>query len=216
MTKKLIQAFPQQGGDYWIEPDASSASYFLAAGALLPGTQLTVNNWPESDWQIDARFTSFLNRFTDPDASYPEISRLHDLGDAIMTAIAVAPLLPKPSRFTDLGRLRVQESERVLALRTELTKCGAAVIEEGDTLTVEPSQLHGADIETYDDHRVAMCFATLGLAVPGMRIREPNCVAKTFPNFFAKLAEPPPEGLGAHVLDAATGRELLGDELLGE
>jgi 3-phosphoshikimate 1-carboxyvinyltransferase len=133
-----------------------------------------------------------------------------------MTAIAIAPLLPKPSRFTELGRLRVQESERVFALRTELTKCGAAVIEDGDTLTIQPSTLHGADIDTYDDHRVAMCFATLGLKVPGMRIREPNCVAKTFPNFFAKLSEPAPNGLGASVLDAATGRELRGDKLLAE
>jgi 3-phosphoshikimate 1-carboxyvinyltransferase len=104
----------------------------------------------------------------------------------------------------------------VQALRTELTKCGARVAEDGDTLIVEPSGLHGAEIGTYDDHRVAMCFATLGLKVPGMRIREPNCVAKTFPNFFAKLSEPPPHGLGAKLLDAATGRELLGDELLAE
>jgi 3-phosphoshikimate 1-carboxyvinyltransferase len=216
MTTKVIEAFPGYGGEYWIEPDASSASYFLAAGALLPETRLQVNNWPESDWQIDARFVEFLHRFTDSEAVYHDISRQHDLGDAIMTAIVVAPLLAKPSRFVDLSRLRVQESERVLALRTELTKCGAAVTEEGDTLTVGPSELHGAEIDTYDDHRVAMCFATLGLKVPGMRIREPNCVAKTFPNFFAKLSEAPPDGLGARVLDASTSRVLLGDELLAE
>jgi 3-phosphoshikimate 1-carboxyvinyltransferase len=216
MTSKLLQAFPHHGGEYWIEPDASSASYFLAAAALFPETQLTVNNWPESDWQIDARFVDFLRRFTDEGADYADVSRLHDLGDAIMTAIAVSPLLPKTSRFTDLGRLRVQESERVYALRTELTKCGAHVNEEGDTLIVEPSELYGAEIDTYDDHRVAMCFATLGLKVPGMRIREPNCVAKTFPNFFAKLVEAPPNGLGATVRDAATGRELQGDELIAE
>ena len=216
MTSKLIEVFPRHGGDYWIEPDASSASYFLAAGALLPDSHLQINNWPESDWQIDARFPAFLHRFTAPGLDYADVSRLRDLGDAIMTAIAVAPLLPKPSRFTDLGRLRVQESERVLALHTELTKCGANVTEDGDTLIVEPSELHGAEIDTYDDHRIAMCFATLGLKVPGMRIREPNCVAKTFPNFFAKLSEAPPHGLGAKVLDAATGRELLGDELLAE
>jgi 3-phosphoshikimate 1-carboxyvinyltransferase len=133
-----------------------------------------------------------------------------------MTAIVISPLLPKPSVFIDLGRLRVQESERVAALRTELTKCGAEVIETGDVLEVRPSALHGADIDTYDDHRIAMCFATLGLTVPGMRIREPNCVAKTFPNFFAKLAQPAPDGLGATILDAATGRELTGGDLLAE
>ena len=215
MTSKLIEVFPQHGGEYWIEPDASSASYFLAAAALLPATSLQVHNWPESDWQIDARFVEFLRRFTS-DAEYEDVSRQRDLGDAIMTAIVVAPLLSRPSRFTDLGRLRVQESERVQALRTELTKCGANVTEDGETLIVEPSELRGAEIETYGDHRVAMCFATLGLRVPGMRIREPNCVAKTFPNFFAKLSEAPPNGLGAKVLDAETGRELLGDALLAE
>ncbi len=63
----------------------------------------------------------------------------------------------------------------------ELTKCGARVVEAGDTLEVFPSELHGAEIDTYDDHRIAMCFATLGLRVPGMRIRNPTCVNKTFP-----------------------------------
>jgi 3-phosphoshikimate 1-carboxyvinyltransferase len=215
MTTKLIDIFPRHGGEFVIEPDASSASYFLAAGALLPETRLEVNAWPESDWQIDARFPHFLQRFREAgESSYKPLSRTHDLGDAIMTAIVLAPLLPKPSLFTELGRLRVQESERVAALRTELTKCGADVVETGDTLEVRPSVLHGAEIETYNDHRVAMCFATLGLRVPGMRIREPNCVAKTFPNYFAKLAEPPPNGIGARIIDVATAQELKGEALL--
>jgi 3-phosphoshikimate 1-carboxyvinyltransferase len=216
MTSNLIEVFPQHGGEYQIEPDCSSASYFLAAGALLPETRLGVAAWPESDWQIDGRFVEFLQRFRDEGTEYTDVSRLHDLGDAIMTAIVVAPFLTRSSRFVDLGRLRVQESERVLALRTELTKCGARVIEEGDTLTVFPSKLHGAEIETYDDHRIAMCFSTLGLKVPGMRIRDPRCVNKTFPNFYAKLAAPPPDGLGAPVLDGRTGRALSGDELLAD
>ncbi|HEY4686015.1 MAG TPA: hypothetical protein VII57_08220, partial [Dehalococcoidia bacterium] len=117
-------------------------------------------------------------------------------------------------RFVDLGRLRLQESERVQALRTELTKCGARVIERGDTLEVFPSDLHGAEIETYGDHRIAMAFAILGLRVPGMRIRNPACVGKTFPNFFAKLAAPPPAGLGATVLDTRTRRPLAGAALV--
>jgi 3-phosphoshikimate 1-carboxyvinyltransferase len=217
MTSKLIEAFPRHGGEFRIEPDCSSAGYFLAAGALLPATRLQVASWPESDWQVDARIVDFLERFRgDPAEPYPPLSRLRDLGDAIMTAIVVAPLLPQPSRFVDLGRLRVQESERVQALRTELTKCGARVEEDGDTLTVYPSDLHGAEIETYDDHRVAMCFATLGLRVPGMRIRNPNCVDKTFPNFFAKLAAPPPRGIGATIRDVATGQALSGAALLAD
>lgn len=216
MTSRLIEAFPTYGGDFWIEPDASGASYFLAAGSILPEYGLEVVNWPESGWQIDALFPEFLRRFREPNVAYADVSRTHDLGDAIMTAIAIAPLLPYPSRFTDLGRLRVQESERVYALRTELTKCGVTVEEDGDTLTVYPGVPHGAEIDTYDDHRIAMCFATLGLRAPGMRIKQPNCVAKTFPNFFQRLAQPPPHGLGVTIRDGVSGHELRGEALLAE
>ena len=151
-----------------------------------------------------------------------EISRATDLGDSIMTAIVMAPFETESIKFTDLGRLRVQECERVAALRTELTKCGAKVVEEGDTLTVYPSQareLHGAEIETYDDHRLAMCFAILGLRVPGMRIKNPACVKKTFPNFFQKLAAPPPDGLGVEIWEIKAGqrqRPLSGADLFAD
>jgi len=153
-----------------------------------------------------------------------EVSRMKDLGDSIMLAIVISSvesvvlLAPesKVIRFTNLGRLRLQETERVVALRTELTKCGAKVVEEGDTLTVWPSQLHGAEIETYNDHRMAMCFSVLGLKVPGIKIKNPACVKKTFPNFFQKLAAPPPRGLGATILDARTGTKLELDELFAD
>ena len=136
-----------------------------------------------------------------------------------MTAIVIAPLDSEEKQFTDLGRLRVQETERVVALRTELTKCGAKVVEEGDTLTVWPSPLHGAEIETYNDHRMAMCFAILGLKVPGIKIKNPACVKKTFPNFFQKLAAPPPHGLGAEIWeikDDRRARKLSGEDLFAE
>jgi 5-enolpyruvylshikimate-3-phosphate synthase len=154
---------------------------------------ISVLNWPHSGWQMDQ---SFLQK------PFHSLSRSRDLGDSIMTAIVIAPLLAQPAQFTDLGRLRLQECERVQALRTELTRCGAKVVEQGDTLTVYPSPLHGAEIETYNDHRMAMCFAILGLKVPGMKIKNPACVKKTFPNFFQKLAAPPPAGLGALILNA--------------
>jgi 3-phosphoshikimate 1-carboxyvinyltransferase len=144
------------------------------------------------------------------------LSRRDDLGDSIMTAIVMGPLLNEPVRFTDLGRLRLQECERVLALKTELTRCGAKVIEEGDSLTVYPSKLHGAEIETYNDHRMAMCFAILGLKVAGIQIKNPACVKKTFPNFFQKLATPPPNGLGAAILDAGTRQQLGVEELFAD
>ena len=138
-----------------------------------------------------------------------------------MTAIVIAPLGEwihgeKFIKFTDLSRLRVQECERVYSLKTELTKCGSKVVEEGDTLTVYPSSLHGAEIETYGDHRMAMCFAVLGLKVPGIKIKNPACVKKTFPNFFQKLAAPPPKGLGAEIRDAKTGRKLGHEELFAD
>jgi len=138
------------------------------------------------------------------------------LGDSILTAIVLAPFAKQTTTFTDLGRLRVQECERVLALRTELTKCGAKVIESGDSLTIHPGPLHGATIDTYTDHRMAMCFAILGLKVPGIKINNPACVKKTFPNFFQKLSDPPPRGLGIAILHGQTGKLLGIDELFAD
>ena len=122
----------------------------------------------------------------------------------------------KGVKFTDLQRLRMQECERVTALRTELKKCGAHVVEAGESLTVFQATLHGAEIETYNDHRMAMCFAILGLKVPGIKLKNPACVNKTFPNFFQKLAAPPPGGLGADIRDGRTGRKLAMDELFAD
>jgi 3-phosphoshikimate 1-carboxyvinyltransferase len=217
MTNKVINEFPQAGGQFRIEPDASSGSYFWAVQALpSPMSDLkfdvTVANWPKSDWQIDAAFPQFL--------PLPKVlSRKTDLGDSIMAAIVLAPFKKQPTRFVDLARLRIQECERVVALRTELTKCGAKVVEEGDTLTVYPSKLHGAEIETYNDHRMAMCFAILGLKVPGIKIKNPECVKKTFPNFFQKLAAPLPKGLGAEIWEIKNGqrtRKLSGEDLFAD
>jgi 3-phosphoshikimate 1-carboxyvinyltransferase len=280
MTSKLMEAFPNNGGVFHIEPDASSGSYFWAAGLITGSIQtdlpylppskpnilsnwtniaknIFVKCWPNTGWQIDERFEEFrvvgslLNDFQTIskrlgeleklgkgdeekvrtvigqeviNSSKGEVSRCRDLGDSIMTAIAVAPVTHWAGKrgfikFTDLGRLRVQESERVVALRTELTKCGAKVVEEGDTLTVWPSPLHGAEIETYNDHRMAMCFAILGLKVPGIKIKNPACVKKTFPNFFQKLAAAPPRGLGAEIWGIKDGqrtRKLSGEDLFAD
>jgi 3-phosphoshikimate 1-carboxyvinyltransferase len=256
MTTKMMAAFPRQGGTFQTEPDASSGSYFWAAGKFAREPEyleyseqfgvpvkttflnsVSVSNWPTSLWQIDQEFPGIIrprgmeiglmlekHGFRSDEAFFhfafekDKISRATDLGDSIMTAIVLAPFSLNQTRFTDLGRLRVQETERVAALRAELTKCGAKVEEHGDTLTVYPSRstdLHGAEIETYNDHRMAMCFAVLGLKVPGIKIENPACVKKTFPNFFQKLATPPPHGLGATILDAS-GRKLELDELFAE
>ncbi|HEX5220627.1 MAG TPA: hypothetical protein VFZ59_13735 [Verrucomicrobiae bacterium] len=261
MTERLVEVFPWSGGMFQIEPDASSGSYFWAAGKVADSpeflefseqfgtevrtkvfSQISVTKWPSSGWQMDERFPMFLNlgrvfhhylevarKGESFDVRYfqeivgkqerARVSRKLDLGDSIMTGIVVAAVecpVCDTFDFTDLGRLRVQECERVVALRTELTKCGGKVIEEGDTLTVYPSKLHGAEIETYNDHRMAMCFAILGLKVSGIKIKNPACVKKTFPNFFQKLATAPPNGLGVEIRDGHTGRKLGMDELFAE
>ena len=259
MTSKLVQAFPKEGGNFQIEPDTSSGSYFHAASRLLQPVEVkqiehseqfripmettyfrrvSVRGWPSSGWQVDEKFPEVLRRnwslqfglegevnggraidvashFRDM-FGRQNISRDRDLGDSILTAIVLAPFALESVRFTDLGRLRLQECERVVALRTELTKCGAKVIESNDTLEVFPSTLHGAEIETHNDHRMAMCFAILGLKVPGIKIKNPGCVKKTFPNFFQKLAAPPLQGLGTTICDAKTGRRLAVDELFAD
>ena len=232
MTSELVKVFPSQSGELQIEPDASSGSYFWAVPMCdwlrtwkprfdhstnegidpnLIGENVfsvRVSNWPLTGWQIDSRFPIWQVSTL--------VSRETDLGDSIMTAIVVSVFGSVDSRFVQLRRLRLQECERVVALRTELTKCGAKVVEEGDALTVHPSELHGAEIETYNDHRMAMCFGVLGLKVPGMKIRNPSCVKKTFPNFWQKLAAAPPHGLGATILDANTGIVLGHDELFAD
>jgi 3-phosphoshikimate 1-carboxyvinyltransferase len=212
MTRQLILVFPRFGGEFQIEADASSASYFLAADCLIGGNgKITVAGFPKSDWQVDTAFPRFL-------PLPKEISRRRQLGDSIMTSIVLAPLADFPIRFRDLERLRLQECERVLALKTELSKCGATVVEEGNDLNILPAKgaLHGAEIETYNDHRMAMCFAILGLKIKGIRIKNPSCVKKTFPNFFQKLAGAPPAGLGAAITDAHTGKLMLEAELFAD
>lgn len=219
MTEQMLAAFPESG-DYFIEGDTSSGSYFVGAnlGARLRGDEVPepveVANWPRSGWQFDERYAAYCDAAAAGRA--PEVvSRLTDLGDSIMTAIVLAPLLDRPTRFVDLARLRVQECDRVEALYEGLTRCGARIEMLGDDLLVHPtpaSELHGATIETYDDHRVAMCFGTLGLFVPGIVILNPSCVSKTFPDFWAKLAAPMPDGLGATLRDASDGHALTLNE----
>jgi 3-phosphoshikimate 1-carboxyvinyltransferase len=227
MTLKLIEAFPKNSGRFQIGPDASSGSYFWGAAWLFQksilNSEIIVYDWTiaESQWQRDAFFRIYVGDGIKVGMKQI-ISRKNELADSIMTAIVLAPFAGQPIKFIDLGRLRVQECERVVALRTELTKCGAKVAEEGDMLTVYPSKLedfHGAEIETYNDHRMAMCFAILGLKVPGIKIKNPACVKKTFPNFFQKLAAQPPHGLGAEIWEIKNGqrtRQLSGEDLFAD
>jgi 3-phosphoshikimate 1-carboxyvinyltransferase len=209
MTRRLMREFPRDGGEFQVEPDASSASYFCAAQWLMqPPSSISVVSFPVSDWQMDTAFPDFL-------PLPATVSRRTQLGDSIMTAMVLAPFAAAPVRFTHLERMRAQECERVAAMRAELAKCGVRVAERGQSLAIRPSAgtLRGAEIQTYNDHRVAMCFAILGLKVAGIRIQNPACVKKTFPNFFQKLAGRPPRGLGAVIVDARSRRRLAGEDL---
>jgi 3-phosphoshikimate 1-carboxyvinyltransferase len=211
MTRRMLEVFPHAGGTFQVEPDASSASYFHAVNAMFPQVapvRVMACQEPRRDggsgWQIDAEFPRFApRREASADKENPTVvSRKTDLGDSIMTAIAIAPLATRPFKFVKLDVLRKQECERVHALRDELTKCKAKVTEIGDTLEIAPSlasELGDATICTYHDHRMAMCFATLGLAVAGLKIEDPSCVRKTVPSFFQILAKPPPQGLGVEI-----------------
>jgi len=215
-----------------VEGDASSASYFLAAGAI-GGGPVRVEGVGRVSIQGDVRFADVLvamgarihtgNSWIEASAPAQGSLRAFDLDlnhipDAAMTLAVAALFADGPSRLRNIASWRAKETDRLSAMATELRKVGAQVEEGGDYLVVTPPRagrlVPCASIDTYDDHRIAMCFATLGLKVPGMRIREPSCVRKTFPNFFAKLAEPAPNGLGATIVDAQSRRPVHGDELL--
>jgi len=105
----------------------------------------------------------------------------------VATLAAIAPFASSPTTIRNVAFIRHHESDRLRALATELSRIGGAVRELADGLAIEPSALDPAAIETYDDHRIAMSFAVLGLRLPGVRIRNPGCVSKTFPGFFEQL-----------------------------
>ena len=114
---------------------------------------------------------------------------MNPMPDVVPTLAAIAPFADSPTRIRKVGFIRHHESDRIVALATELRRLGAAVREFDDGLEIAPSPLHPAAIETYDDHRIAMAFAVAGLKTAGIRIRNPACVSKTYPDFFRDLAQ---------------------------
>jgi 3-phosphoshikimate 1-carboxyvinyltransferase len=193
MTERLLIDFDftSPHADYSVEPDTSSGSYFVAVDFLFSkaGGRVEVLDWPNYAYpwlQVDSQFPQFLPPPMEP------VSRAIHLGDSVMT-LAICTLFGRNELvIKDAARMRLQETDRIKAMVTELRRVGAKSEEHVDGFTVWPAgegQLHGADIETYNDHRIAMCFAVLGLKVPGIRIKNPGCVSKTFPNFFDKLEQ---------------------------
>ncbi len=112
---------------------------------------------------------------------------MNDISDTVMTLAAVACFAEGPTTIRNVAHIRHKETDRLAALAAELRRVGAGVDEFADGLTITPRPLHGAEIETYNDHRMAMSMALIGLKVPGIVIKNPGCVAKTYPGFFADL-----------------------------
>ncbi len=193
---------------YQVEPDASSASYFLAAAAMIPGSQCTIEGLGKHSLQGDVGFADVLHQmgagllFGDDFITViapPEPLRgididLNAMPDMAQTLAVVAIFAEGTTTIRNIGNLRIKETDRMDALCRELTKLGAQVTIDGDDLIIHPSAnsgvavCRGATIDTYDDHRMAMSFALAGLKIPGVVIRDPGCVDKTFPDFFQYLS----------------------------
>jgi 3-phosphoshikimate 1-carboxyvinyltransferase len=191
-------------GEIFIEGDASSASYFLAAGALGKGP-VRVQGIGTHSIQGDVAFAEALEEIgasVTKSENWIEVSApnglplkafdrdFNHIPDAAMTLAVVALFCDGPSRLTNIGSWRVKETDRIAAMAAELRKLGAAVEEGPDWIRISPpKQLSpGAVIDTYDDHRMAMCFSLAIFGGVSVRINDPGCTAKTFPTYFDVFA----------------------------
>jgi 3-phosphoshikimate 1-carboxyvinyltransferase len=190
-----------QGRAYRVEPDASAASYFFAAAAICGG-RARVPGLGTRSLQGDRGLVHILERmgcrvlegedFTEVQG--PSDGKLQgvevdmaDLSDVAQTLAVVAPFAETPTRVTGIGFIRKKETDRVGAVVTELKRLGVRAEEEDDGFVVYPGTPRAGSVRTYDDHRMAMSFALIGLRAPGIVIEDPGCVSKTFPHFFDVL-----------------------------
>jgi 3-phosphoshikimate 1-carboxyvinyltransferase len=190
---------PYRACTYAIEPDASAASYFWAAAAITGG-EVTVEGLSAASLQGDVVFVDCLEQMgceVRRDAeSTAVIGRplrgidvdLNAISDTVQTLSVVALFATGPTTIRNVGHIRHKETDRLAALATELRKLGAKVDVRDDGLTITPGRLQPAAIDTYHDHRMAMSFALAGLRQAGVRINNPGCTAKTYPNYFNDLA----------------------------
>ena len=202
------QSFTVKGGQnyqalekYMVEGDASSASYFLAAGAI-KGGQITVHGVGKLSVQGDKHFADVLEKMGAEviwhDESITVIGKpltavdmdMNHIPDAAMTIATTALFAKGTTTIRNIYNWRVKETDRLTAMATELRKVGAQVVEGDDYISITPTEtLKHADIDTYNDHRVAMCFSLVALSDTPVTINDPKCTAKTFPDYFEKLAE---------------------------
>ena len=188
------------GAEYAIEPDASAASYFWAAAAIVGGT-VTVEGLSDRSLQGDVAVVDLLEQMgcsvvrSDDSIAVTGgklvgiTANMNAVSDMVQTIAAVALFAEGPTEITGVAHNRHKETDRIGALANELRKLGAQVDELEDGLRITPGRLTGATIETYDDHRMAMSLALVGLQVPGVHILNPECTAKTYPNFFEDLRQ---------------------------
>jgi len=190
--------------EYAIEGDASNASYFYAAAAVTGG-EVTVPNVPVPSLQGDAAFVALLARMgcqvnktgegltvSGPEELKGITIDMADMPDVVPTLAVVASQARGRTTIKNIGHLRIKECDRLHVMAVELSKMGARVQELEDSLIIEGKDsgapLHGAAINTYNDHRIAMSFALAGLAVPGVKVLGEECVAKSFPDFWERFA----------------------------
>lgn len=194
--------------DHEVEPDASAASYFFAAAALCGG-RVRVEGLGAGAVQGDLAFVDVLARMgakVEVGRDWTEVTgtgALHGididmrhLSDTAQTLAAVAVFADGPTRITGIGFIRRKETDRIAAVVTELRRCGIRADEEADGFVVHPGEPRPTTVRTYDDHRMAMSFALLGLRAPGIVIEDPGCVAKTYPGYFADLSRLAAAGAG--------------------
>jgi len=185
--------------EYTIEGDWSAASYFLAAAAITGG-RVRVENVSAESRQGDKGFIRVLEQMGCGSKVGPEGVQIESSGTLkgidvdlnampdVAQTLAVAALFAEgETTIRNVANLRLKECDRISATATELKKLGATVEEFPDGLKIRPGELHGAEIDTYDDHRMAMSFALAGLRVPAVIIKNPDCVTKTFPDYFKTL-----------------------------
>lgn len=185
---------------YAIEPDATNATYFMAAAAITGG-RVTVNGLSEDSAQGDVRFARLLEQMgctVSVDTSGITVRGPEQLGgidvdlngmpDTAQTLWAIAPFASTPVTVRNVPVLRIHETDRIAAMETELARLGVRVKAWSDGMTVHPAtEILPTRIETYDDHRMAMSFALIGLREPGVILKDPDCVNKTFPEYFTVL-----------------------------
>jgi 3-phosphoshikimate 1-carboxyvinyltransferase len=187
-----------QAMDYSIEADWSSASYFLSAAAITQG-EITLIGLNSKSVQGDAGFLDVLEKmgctierssekiFIKGNPLHGIDINMNSMPDVVQT-LAVTALFAKGETYIyGIGNLRIKETDRIGALEQELSRLGADVESGEDFLKIRPGTYAPTDIETYDDHRMAMSLALVGLKVPGIRIKNPSCVEKSFPGFFEHL-----------------------------